>query len=52
MGPPRMAGFKKFLAAIQAGEYSTAADEMANSRWHIQVPARSDRLIARMRAVS
>jgi lysozyme len=52
MGRSRLSGFKKFLAAIQAGAYSTAADEMADSRWHSQVPARSDRLIARMRAVS
>ena len=52
LGASRLAGFKKFLAAVEAGSWDSAADEMVDSRWHRQVPERSGRLIARMRALA
>ena len=52
LGASRLAGFKKFLAAVEEGLWNSAADEMADSKWHRQVPERSGRLIARMRALA
>lgn len=37
MGVPRLAGFKDTLAALQAGDYETAANELQDSRWFRQV---------------
>lgn len=38
-------GFKAFLAALQAGDYDTAALEMLDSRWHNeQCPLRARRM--------
>ena len=37
--------FKKFLAAINAGEYLTAAREMLDSNWARQTPNRARRLV-------
>ena len=51
MGRPRLSGFKKFNAAIAAGEWEEAAEEMIDSRWYRQVQNRADRLVTRMRAV-
>ena len=51
LGRPRLSKFKKFLAAIEAGDWATAADEMGDSLWARQLPARSGRLISRMRDV-
>lgn len=51
MGRPRLSGFKKFNAAVEAGEWEEAAEEMIDSRWYRQVTNRADRLVARMRAV-
>jgi len=51
MGRPRLSGFKKFNAAIAAGEWEEAAEEMIDSRWYRQVTNRADRLVTRMRAV-
>jgi len=42
--------FKKMLAAIQAGDFDKAAEEMLASRWHEQTPARCEELSERMRA--
>lgn len=44
MGAPRLAGFKKFFAALSDGNYSQAAAEMKDSAWYRQVGARADRL--------
>ena len=44
--------FKKFLAALQARDYATAADEMLDSQWATQTPARAKRLSDRVRAIS
>lgn len=42
-------GFKAFLAALQAGDYDTAALEMLDSRWHNeQCPARARRMAITM----
>jgi lysozyme len=51
MGRPRLSGFKKFNAAVEAGEWEEAAEEMIDSRWYRQVTNRADRLVTRMRAV-
>ena len=51
MGRPRLSGFKKFNAAIAAGEWQEASEEMIDSRWYRQVTNRAERLVQRMRAV-
>ena len=51
MGLTRMSRFLRLLAAVEERRWGTAADEMLDSKWATQVPARSGRLIARMRAV-
>lgn len=43
--------FRKMWAAIDSGDYETAADEMLDSKWHEQTPSRAQRLSDRMRAV-
>ncbi len=43
--------FKKMWAAIENLDYETAADEMLDSKWYEQTPARAQRLSDRMRAV-
>lgn len=50
MGWPRLSGFKQFFAALQAGNWNKAADEMMDSDWARQTPARAKRLEAVMRA--
>ena len=52
LGINRLGRFKKFLAAVEDRNWQEAAIEMADSRWHNQVPERSGRLIARMRALT
>ena len=51
MGRGRVLQFRKMLAAIDKRIWSQAADEMHDSKWRRQVPARAERLIKRMRAV-
>ena len=51
MGRSRIIGFRKMLAAVDERDWSAAADEMHDSKWRRQVPARAERLIKRMRAV-
>jgi lysozyme len=48
MGGPRLAGFKKFLAALSTGNYQQAAAEMIDSTWYRQVGARAQRLACAM----
>ncbi len=48
MGVPKLAGFRKMLAAAQRGEYATAAVEMLASDWADQVGARAWRLATQM----
>jgi GH24 family phage-related lysozyme (muramidase) len=51
LGQKRFGGFRKMLEAIEDGDWERAADEMLDSKWARQLPARSSRLISRMRAV-
>ena len=51
MGRPRLSGFKKFNAAIEAGDWETAAVEGRDSRWYNQVSNRAERLMERLEAV-
>ena len=51
MGLPKFSGFKHFIAAVHNEAWERAAAEMEDSRWNEQVPARSNRLIKRMKAV-
>lgn len=48
LGMTKLLGFKKALAAMQAGAYATAAAEMKNSDWYGQVGARAVRLCGAM----
>lgn len=48
LGPTRLAGFKKFLAAVNEGRYSDAAREMLDSAWAQQVTDRAVRLSLQM----
>ena len=36
--------FRRMLAALQDGDYQTAANEMLNSVWHTQTPERCEEL--------
>lgn len=42
-------GFKKMLAAVEKGDYETAAKEMLNSKWATQVGSRATTLSEQMR---
>ena len=44
MGVPRLRKFKKMWAAIHDNNYMTAAKEMLDSKWAIQVKSRSHKL--------
>jgi len=48
LGRPRLSNFKKFIAAVNDGDWAKAADEMEDSRWYKQTTARAERLIARI----
>ena len=41
LGISRLVGFKKMLAAVEAGDYKTAAQEMLDSKWARQVKGRA-----------
>ena len=49
LGRTRLAKFKKMIAAIEAGDWNEAANQMHDSKWRQQVSARAGRLIRRMR---
>jgi len=44
LGPTRLAGFKKFIAAVNAKMWNLAAQEMMDSKWAKQVGDRALRL--------
>ena len=48
LGYPRLRNFKKFLAALQTGNWEEAAEEMLDSKWAVQVGDRAKRLAKRM----
>ena len=49
LGITRLRGFKKMLAAIEAGDWSTAADEALDSKWAEQVGDRAKELANQIR---
>lgn len=49
IGRPRLSRFKKMLAAIEEQNYTTASQEMIDSRWYNQVGRRSKELVEIMR---
>ena len=51
LGINRFRGFKKMIAAIEDRNWSLAGDEMRDSLWNKQTHARSERLIARIKAI-
>lgn len=51
LGRRRLSRFKKFRAAVNEGNWKTAAAEMKDSRWYGQVGNRSKRLYDRMMSV-
>lgn len=46
MGVPGLAGFRKMFAALEVGDYQTAAAEAKDSRWYQQVGRRAVRLVS------
>ena len=44
LGLPRLSKFKKFLKAMEEGDFKTAAVEMMDSKWATQVGNRAKRL--------
>ena len=52
LGRPRFSKFVKLISAVEAADWGEAARQMEDSRLHVQLPERSGRLIARMRAVA
>jgi len=52
LGRFRLASFKRMRAAIAAGEFEAAADEMIDSRWFRQVKTRGIRDVEIMRSGS
>ena len=51
MGRPRLSAFKNMKKAVDKRDWSTAADEMMDSKWFDQVPNRAKRLVARIRSL-
>ena len=49
MGIARLCTFKKMLAAVERGDYATAAKEMLDSRWAFQVKTRAEKLAEMMK---
>lgn len=49
LGYTRLAGFKKFIAAVNASEFAEASLEMLDSKWAKQVGDRAQRLSKAMR---
>jgi len=52
LGYPRLSKFVGMKAGVDARDFSSAADEMVDSKWYTQVPNRARRLVARMRALA
>lgn len=52
LGRPRLTQFKKMNAALEEGDWATAAVEGRDSRWYNQVGARAERLMSRLEVVS
>jgi lysozyme len=50
MGAKRFAGFVRTNAALAAGDYQAAADEMIDSKWYRQTGRRARKLVDAMRS--
>jgi len=50
IGLPKLFKFKNMLAAIKAGDYNVAADELEDSLWFKQVKSRGPRLVEQLRS--
>lgn len=44
LGPAGVVKFKRMLAALEAGDRATAAEEALDSEWHSQTPERAERV--------
>lgn len=44
LGLPRLLSFKRMIAALESGDYQTAADEALDSKWAVQVGERANRI--------
>jgi lysozyme len=51
MGRTRLTGFRKHVAALQCGDWNTAAVEGRDSKWYRQVTVRAERLMSRLENV-
>jgi lysozyme len=51
LGLPRLKKFKKFIQGLQEEDYKKAADEMIDSRWAKQTPARAYELSTLIRNI-
>jgi lysozyme len=49
LGRAGLEQFKRFISAVEIGDYEDAADEMLASRWAVQVSHRADELAWMMR---
>jgi lysozyme len=49
LGRTRFSKFRRMLAAVEAGDFTKAADEMTDSRWFHQVGLRASKLTRWMR---
>ena len=49
LGFPSFSGFNRMLSALSRGDMDTAADELLDSRFARQVPARAERLACQLR---
>tara|TARA_R110002167_G_scaffold251195_2_gene457353 strand:+ start:64 stop:507 length:444 start_codon:yes stop_codon:yes gene_type:complete len=52
MGRTRLTKFKKHIAALQVGDWKTAAVEGRDSKWYGQVTQRAERLMGRLEAIA
>ena len=52
LGLPRLSKFKLMKAAVDAGDWEEAANQMEQSKWYRQVPNRAERLCNRMRLLA
>lgn len=49
MGMPRLLGFRNMLAALDAGDFNVAADELQDSEWFREVKKRGPLLVEQLR---
>ena len=52
LGLPKLLGFRRMWAALEARDYETAAAECLDSKWRSQVGARAERIAALIRSAA